>query len=209
MFISAAPAWANPALDGYANYVALTEQVRKLDESDLVELRSLGKSLDGRDIWLIVVGTGEADKKPAIVVVGSVQPAHIVGSELALRAAQKLVAKAGTDEPTKKLLEQRTFYFVARPDPDGTEKCFRGPFREPAGNARKTDDDRDFSFGEDGPDDLNGDGWITQMRIEDETGKLIPHPGEPRILIPADSKKDERGKYRVLTEGGSRRRRTV
>ena len=40
------------------------------------------------------------------------------------------------------------------------------PFREPAGNARKTDDDRDFEFGEDPPEDLNGDGWITQMRIE-------------------------------------------
>lgn len=195
------PAAANPSLEGYANYVALTEQVRKLDESDLVQVRSLGKSLEGRDLWLIVVGTGEVDKKSAIAVVGNVQPAHLVGSELALRAAQKLVAKAGQDEATRKLLETRTFYFVPRPDPDGTEKCFRGPYREPAGNARQTDDDRDFSFGEDGPDDLNGDGWITQLRIEDETGKLVPHPQEPRILVAADPKQGERGKYRVLTEG--------
>jgi zinc carboxypeptidase len=201
LIASTGPATANPALDGYANYVSLTEQVRKLDESDLVALRSLGKSLDGRDVWLIVVGSGKVDEKPAIVVVGNVDPAHIFGSELALRAAQKLVAKAGQDEATKKLLAERTFYFIPRPDPDGTEKCFRGPFREPAGNARKTDDDRDFSFGEDGPDDLNGDGWITQMRIEDETGKLFPHPQEPRILVTADPKKGERGRYRVLTEG--------
>ncbi len=192
---------ANPALDGYANYVSLTEQVRKLDESDLVQVHSLGKSLEDREIWLLVVGTGEVDKKPAIVVVGNVQPANLVGSELALRAAQKLVAKAEQDEATKKLLAERTFYFIPRPDPDGSEKCFHGPYREPSGNARKTDDDRDFSFGEDGPDDLNGDGWITQLRVEDETGKLIAHPQEPRILIQADPKKGERGKYRVLTEG--------
>src|SRR5688500_3817680 len=192
---------ANPALEGYTSYVALTAQIRQLDESELVEVRSLGKSLEDRDLWLIVVGAGEVDKKPAIVVVGNVQPARRVGRELALQMGQKLVAKAGQDEATKQLLERYTFYFIPRPDPDGVEKCFRGPFREPAGNARKTDDDRDFTFGEDGPDDLNGDGLITQMRIEDETGRLMPHPQEPRILVPADPKKGERGKYRVLTEG--------
>ena len=197
----ALPAVANPALEGYASYVSLTEQLRKLDEADGVELRSLGKSLEGRDIWLLVVGNGEVDKKPAIAVVGNVEPAHLVGSELALRAAQKLIAKSMTDDATKKLLAKRTFYFIPRPDPDGSEKCFTKPYREPAGNARQTDDDQDFSTGEDGPEDLNGDGWITQMRIEDETGKLIEHPLEPRILVTADLKKGERGKYKVLTEG--------
>src|SRR5687768_9461627 len=89
---------ANPALEGYTSYVALTEQIRKLDESDLVQVRSLGKSLEDRELWLIVVGDGEVDKKPAIVVIGNVQPAHLVGGELALKMAQQLVAKAGQDD---------------------------------------------------------------------------------------------------------------
>lgn len=56
-------------------------------------------------------------------------------------------------------------------------------------------------MGEDGPADLNGDGLITMLRIEDENGDMIPHPDDPRVLIQADPKKKERGRYRLLVEG--------
>lgn len=197
----AVPARANPALEGYANYIQFTEQVRELDKSDLVEARSLGKSVGGREIWLLTVGVGQPDSKPAIVVMGNVHGPHLAGAELALRMAQKLIKYSESDEATKKLLQAHTFYFIPRPSPDAGEKCFSRPFRERTGNDRPTDDDRDFQTGEDPPDDLNGDGSITMMRIEDETGQWLPHADDPRVLIQADRKKGERGKYRLLVEG--------
>jgi hypothetical protein len=118
-----------------------------------------------------------------------------------MRMAQKFVRYSETDAATKKLLETHTFYFIPRPSPDACEKCFARPFRERSGNDRPTDDDRDFQTGDDPPDDLNGDGSITMMRIEDETGQWLPHPDDPRVLIQADRKKGERGKYRLLVEG--------
>ena len=39
------------------------------------------------------------------------------------------------------------------------------------------------------------------MRVEDETGDYFPHPDDPRVLIQADAKKNEKGKYRLLVEG--------
>ena len=192
---------ANPALEGYANHETFTKQLVELDQSDLVQMSSLGKSVGGRDVWLLTIGAGKVDEKPAIVVVGNVNGAHLVGGELALRVARQLVAKAATDEKIRKLLDERTFYFIPRPDPDGCEKCFVKPFRHSAGNDRKTDDDRDFSFGEDPPDDLNGDGWITMLRVADENGTHFPHPDDPRVLIAADAKKNERGQFRLLVEG--------
>ena len=190
---------ANPALAGYRNHEAFSAAVKKLDDSDLAEVVSLGKSAGGRDVWLITIGK-DKDKKPALAVVGNVQGSHLAGGEIALRMAEQLLANAEKDD-VKKLLERVTLYIIPRPDPDGSEKCFARPFRVPAGNDRKTDDDRDFAFGEDPPNDLNGDGFITQLRIEDQAGTLMPHPDDPRVLIAADPKKNERGKYRIISEG--------
>lgn len=194
-------ACANPALEGYAKHEAFSAQVKELDASDLVEVTSLGKSVGSRDLWLLTVGTGKTAEKPAILIVGNVQGSHLAGGEISLRMARSLAAQGATDEKIKKLLEDVTFYFIPRPDPDACEKCFLQPFRLRAGNDRPTDDDRDFELGEDAPDDLNGDGWITMMRVEDETGDYFSHPDDPRILIQADPKKNERGKYRLLSEG--------
>src|SRR5436190_1788236 len=170
IFLSRSAFGQNPALEGYASHEAYSAQMKELDASDLIAVSSLGKSIGGRDVWLLTVGTGKTEDKPAIAIVGNVQGSHLAGGEIALRMARKLAEKAKTDEATRKLLEEQTFYFIPRPDPDGCEKCWAKPLRQRAGNDRKTDDDRDFAFGEDPPDDLNGDGIITMMRVEDETG---------------------------------------
>jgi Zinc carboxypeptidase len=191
----------NPALEGYANHEGVSAQVKELDASDLVAASSLGKSVGRRDVWLLTVGIGQTEDKPAIAIVGNVQGSHLAGGEIALRMAKWLAEKGKTDEATRKLLAEQTFYFVPRPDPDGCEKCWAKPLRQRVGNDRPTDDDRDFAFGEDPPDDLNGDGIITMMRVEDETGEYFSHPDDPRVLIQADAKKNEKGKYRLLVEG--------
>lgn len=191
---------ANPALEGYARYEALAERVKQLDQSDIVSVASLGKTAGGREILVLTIGRGEAASKPAIAIVGGVDASHVVGSELALRLAERLVAGA-EEEGIKKLLDEVTIYLIPRPDPDAVEKNFAAPYREVEGNLRKTDDDRDGRAGEDPPDDLNGDGWITQIRVADESGPWMPHPDDPRLLIQADPKKNERGQFRVYTEG--------
>lgn len=191
----------SPALQGYQNQEQFSAAIKKIGESELAEVISLGKSAGGRDVWLITISSGKPEGKPAIALLGNVQGNHLAGGELTLRMVQQLIEKGENDEAVKKLLEQVTLYVIPRPDPDASEKCFALPFRVPAGNDRKTDDDRDFAFGEDPPNDLNGDGFITQMRIEDPAGTLMLHPDDPRVLITADPKKNERGKYRILSEG--------
>ncbi len=192
---------ANPILRGYTDYISLTEQVRALATKDLVAIKSLGTTLGKRDVWLVTIGTGQVDKKPALLVMGNVHAPHLLGSELALRFAKQLTEKAKTDDATKKLLEQFTFYIIPRPTPDPSEAFFTKPYMERKGNERPTDDDHDGKFNEDPPDDLNGDGLITLMRVEDPTGEYMPHPADPRIMIPADPKKNERGGYAIYPEG--------
>jgi murein tripeptide amidase MpaA len=123
----------NPPLEGYARHEAFSAQVKELDASDLVAVASLGKSVGSRDVWLLTIGTGKTEEKPAIAIVGNVQGSHLAGGEIALRMAKKLVEKAKTDEATRKLLEEQTFYFIPRPDPDGSEKCWAKPLRQRGG----------------------------------------------------------------------------
>lgn len=200
LLIASTSSAVNPTLEGYADWETFAARVAKLDDSDLVTVESLGTTTGKRKILAITISRGDAAKRPAIAIIGNAHAPQLVGSELALRIAEVIVAKAD-EEQTKSLLDQVALYIIARPDPDATEKAFASPIREITGNARVTDDDRDSRFGEDPPEDLNGDGWITQMRVSDVGGRWMPHPDDARLLIEADAKKNERGQYHVYTEG--------
>ncbi len=200
-YISAAIA-GKPAIEGYRDFAALTAELTELAKSDNCDLESLAKSPGGRDVWLVTVGRGDIDKKPAILVLGSVEAPHLVGSELAVRVVRDLVKRSGGDDQGgRDLLDRVTFYIIPRPNPDGSEAFFTQPFEERAGNARKTDDDRDHAVGEDPADDLNNDGLITMMRVEDPVGKHRPHPDDPRVMVEANAKKNERGEFSLYVEG--------
>ena len=195
-----APA-AEPAVSGYADYDAFRAQLESIATSELATLESLGRTLGGREVCLLRIGTGPMDQKPAILVVGSVEPAHLAGSELAVRVARRLVDGAKKDKAVRAILDRVTFYVIPRPAPDACEAFFRRPYCERNTNERPIDDDGDGKTDEDGPDDLDGDGWITQMRVEDPAGAWMPHPDDPRVLVKADPKKNEQGRWSLYVEG--------
>jgi hypothetical protein len=200
-FVASIPlAAAAPALEGYTDFATLSKQVAELVKPGLCTVASLTKSPGGRDVWLITIGRGEVDKQPAILIVGNVEAAHLIGSELVVRIARRLVETAD-QEATKELVGRYTFYIIPRPNPDGSEAFFRSPRHARGGNDRRTDDDRDHQIGEDPPDDLNGDGVTTMMRVADPAGKHMPHAEDSRVMIEADAKKNETGRFTLYIEG--------
>jgi len=195
-----APA-AEPAPAGYANYETYCGQVRAIARSKLVKLHSLARTLGGREVFCLEIGTGKTDQKPAILVVGGVHPPQLLGSELAVRVARQLAQRASSDKQAAAMLDRVTFYVIPRPSPDPCEALFRKPYVERAENDRPMDDDGDGAVDEDGPDDLDGDGWITTMRVEDPAGPYMPHPEDPRALVKADPVKDQKGRWSLFVEG--------
>jgi hypothetical protein len=85
--------------------------------------------------------------------------------------------------------------------PDATEQYFSALRYARSANARPTDDDRDGKINEDPFEDLNKDGKISWIRVEDPTGKYRLNPEDPRSMILADASKGEIGKYLVFSEG--------
>jgi murein tripeptide amidase MpaA len=190
-----------PVLAGYADFDAFRLHLESIAASEFASLQSLGRTRGGRDVYVLRIGAGRLDEKPAILIVGNVDPPHLLGSELAVRVAERLVKQASDDAAVRKLLDRVTFYVIPRPSPDASEAFFRRPYCERIGNDRPRDDDRDGEPDEDPPEDLNADGWITMMRVEDPAGPYMPHPADPRILIKADPSRGEQGRYRLFVEG--------
>jgi hypothetical protein len=186
----------------YSNHAQLTQRLKTLESSNsnVVKLQSLTKTSGGKDIWLLEIGSGDRANHPAVAVVGGVEGSHTLGPELAVGFAEKLLANAQKDS-IKSLLASTTFYVFANVSPDATEQYFAKVKYERSGNATPTDDDRDGKINEDPFEDLNNDGLISMVRIEDPTGKWITHPADPRIMIQANAEKGEKGKYVLLTEG--------
>lgn len=186
----------------YSTNAVLTQRVKALAQKypQWVKSKSLTQTLGGKDIWLITIGAGNTDQKPAIAVVGGVEGKHLLGVEMAIGFAEKLLANSGTDS-VKNLLNKQTFYVFPNMSPDATEQYFAKVKSARSGNANSTDDDRDGKINEDGADDLDGNGKITWMRILDPTGKFKLNSDDPRSLLAIDASKGDVGKYILLPEG--------
>jgi len=186
----------------YSNYSQQTNRLNALSKTypQSVKLRSITKTASGKDIWMMTIGSGNMEIKPGIAIVGGVEGSHLLGTELAIGFAEKLLL-AGKTDSIKTLLTKTTFYVFPNMSPDAMEQYFGALKYERQGNAVQTDDDRDGKLNEDGYDDLDGNGKITWLRIESPVGEYKTHPDDERVLIKADLTKGEQGKYLLLSEG--------
>ncbi len=167
-----------------------------------VQLETYGQSAGGKPLyWLRIAAAGAVapEQRPAVFVGANVAGFHHVGSEAAMALATQL---ASSDDPaTQALLQRRTFYFAPLMNPDAHDAMFAKPRRLQSANAQILDIDIDGLAGEDGGDDLDGDGVIAQMHIRDARGHYIIDPDDARRLIEADPAKGQRGEYHLLSEG--------
>jgi len=186
----------------YSNYIRQTSRLSKLskDYPQLVKLKSITKTVGGKDIWMLTIGTGNTESKPAIAIAGGIEGNHLLGMELAIGFAEKLLQGSNTDS-IKSLLNRTSFYVFPNMSPDAMEQYFAPLKYERQGNAAPTDDDRDGKLNEDAYDDLDGNGKITMMRIESPIGEYKTHPDDASVLVKADIAKGEKGKYLLLSEG--------
>ena len=196
----------NTAAAGYHDYVGLSSALKQLAQqnSRLVQLRSIGKTGEGRDIWMLQIsGTKGPDplSKQALLIVGNAEGDHVIGSEVALGIASFLAQNYGQDEEVTKTLDTRTIYIVPRLNPDGAELFFAKTLHEYSGNLNPRDDDYDWKVDEDGPEDLNNDGFITLMRKKDKSGEWFVDDKDPRLMKKktADTPSDQL--YNIYPEG--------
>ncbi len=161
------------------------------------------------------VGVGSDENRgtrPAVLVVAGIEGNDLVGPVTAVSWVERLMKQYRDDAPTAvetqnlaSLLKTTTIYVVPCLNPDGIERYFLRPQIELSGNNVPRDDDHDGLIDEDPCEDLNGDGLITMMRVEDKEGEY--YPGPEREAAAAQGRPTERGEgYLAAAVGGDRQR---
>ncbi len=203
---AALPAGGGVDSGPYRDEAALEAALQSLagGSGGTASLASIGVSRSGRPIHLLRLaspGTSPPDERPGILVVAGLEGTHLFGTEVAVEAARALLSARGKDPAVDGLLAAAVLYLVPRASPDASLGRFERPMAERQGNLRPVDDDRDGRVDEDGPDDLDGDGAILRMRIEDPEGTMVADDSDPRLLRPADPLRGERGRWKLEPEG--------
>ncbi len=173
-------------------------------EPNLVRVGELARSQEQRIVWMVEIGAGsEEDRitRPALLVVAGIEGNDLVGPFAVLSWIDRLAKQYREGSPTTDLLNTTTVYVVPCLNPDATNCFFTVPKIERNINGTPNDEDHDGLRDEDGCEDLNGDGLITLMRVEDKEGQYITDPNEPRLLLKADPLKGEVPVWKLLTEG--------
>jgi hypothetical protein len=181
---------------GYKTPQEIQSTLQKIakDNGGIATLHTLAQTPGGKDVLLLELGPGKKDV-PAILLVANMEG----DSPPATRAAMRLISLLAGD--WKSDTDSLRWYIMPMANPDGYAAFFAKPLDEEFVNGRAVNDDRDDATNEDGPDDLNGDGYITLMRQIHPEGKWIAVEGNPVLMKRAETGKGEQGKYRLFEEG--------
>jgi len=192
----------------YYTYEGLVEAMKKIAAAHpgLAKIESIGKSYEGRDIMTLTItdfSTGKSEDKPGMWIDGNIHSNEIQGGEFSLYAAWYLTEMHVDTEFIQELLRDKTFYITPTINPDARNNFFFEPntANSPRSGMMMLDNDGDGFAGEDGLDDLDGDGHITMMIRKSPTGRFIKDPQDPRKLILVDS--DKVGEYEMLGQEGT------
>jgi len=198
----AAPAGA-PA---YHDYAALSAALKAAVAAHpgLAKLASIGKTRQGRDIWAVEVASAKGrpvGERPALLVAANFEGDHLIGSEIALCMIDYLLTAYASDAEVRQRLDASAIYVLPRVNPDGAELMFAPVKAFRRTNATPIDADNDGRADEDGPEDLNGDGVVTVMRVRDPKGPYAVSAEDARLMKRADPAKGEAGGWAIYPEG--------
>ncbi|MFO7755216.1 MAG: M14 family metallopeptidase [Bacteroidales bacterium] len=199
------------SFDNYHGYKGSVEYLEKVNAAypGITELMTIGESTMGRPIYVLVISNMQTGTtidrhivlrnkrkenidnvppmkshqgKPGHFISGSTHGNEYTGTEVCLYIIDKLVSGYGNDENITGLIDSKAFYICPMINPDGVFNSVEKGIAQ-RNNSMKRDDDEDGRINEDGPDDIDGDGYITSFRYKDDDGRYIIDEKDPRLMI--------------------------
>lgn len=189
----------------YLDHERMTEQLQTWSEAfpHLCRMTSLARTPEGRDVWLLTIGTDPDRIRPAAWVDGNMHAGELAGSSVALAIAEDMLhlhlepESLDLPEPVAARLRDVLLYVVPRMTPDGGEAVLRS-----GRSVRSVPRDERVQRGN--PrwlvSDIDGDGLSLSMRIQDPGGELVVAPEFPGLLVER-SIEDEGPFYKTFPEG--------
>ena len=196
-----------PFRTGYLDYDELTAQVRAWASAhpDIVRLESIGKSTEGRELWLLTIGTEPDRVRPGVWVDGNMHAVELCGSSAALAIAEDAIRLHthpgdelhGLPKHVRERLRNVLFYILPRMSPDGAEGVLKAGRRVrsvPRDERLNRNHARWIS------QDLDGDGRMLVMRKPDAGGEFV-ESAEVSGLMLERALEDPGPYYKIYPEG--------
>ena len=190
--------------DRYHTADVVYHWMRKWTEQypELADMYEVGRSYEGRPIYQITLtnkATGKATDKPAAYFEGGRHSGEVSAVESTLWLMKHLLEGYGKDPQITQILDKNAIYMRPVNNPDG-HNLYMHTAQSNRSTVRPVDNDGDGLLDEDGPEDLDGDGYILQMRYKDPKGTYVIDPRDPTGRL---MKRVEQGKgdYSIESEG--------
>jgi len=189
--VNQATGQSETTFEKYHSNEEVQQILKSLAGSSATKLHNIASSPAGEPIIVLEIGSN-LDDVPAIFVGANFEGDNPLSTEGALYFAKMLLDSATYTEKIK-------WYIMPQPNPEAAAGFFASVKQGLTVNSYEVNNDADDAVNEDGYDDLNGDGLITKMRVEDLQGTYIISENDARILTRA--KKGKRGVYKIYDEG--------
>jgi hypothetical protein len=191
----------------YLRFADLEAQLKAWADAfpQFVRLRSIGRSQEGRDLWVLIVGVDPDHLRPAVWIDGNMHAMEVCGSSVALSLAEDAIRLHAAPEEeafglpahVRDTLRNVLFYVLPRMSPDGAEAVLTtGVYvrsnprdRRPEGAAPRWR-----------AADVDGDGSALVMRKIDPGGEYVESLDFAGLLVPRRLE-DAPPYYKVYPEG--------
>ena len=189
----------------YAEWTKIMHDIQK-KYSHLADIQSIGKSRMGRDQFLITItakSTGDHLSKPAMWVDGAIHGNEINGITCSLYCMWYLLTRYDYDPYIHDIVNNTTFYILPGLNVDANDSfaSFPNTPNNPREPYRPEDNDNDGLYDEDQTEDVDGDGELTTMYIEDPKGMFKLSPDKRRFVPVIDEKEEVLRFRRIGSEG--------
>jgi len=180
-------------------------QIAARDKSSVAAVEVYGNSGQGRPLSVLRLGSGnklDRDAAPALLIVAGLDGRDAAAVDCAYGLADALATQHAD------ALRDTTVYIIPAANPDALARWSEaGPKPDFGGVLLRNgqdDLDGDGRANEDPPADMNGDGFVTMMRVSDPPPGIprthLADPEHPRLMRPAERARGERPTHALLPE---------
>ena len=174
----------------YLDYAELTSQVQAWARAfpQFVRVESIGRSAEGRDLWLLTIGTDPDRVRPAVWVDGNMHASELCGSSVALAIAENAIRAHlepaqplhGLPRHVGETVRATLFHVLPRMSPDGAEAVLKSGryVRSVPRDTRPNKSHARWIWG-----DVDGDGLALAMRRQDPTGEFVASAEVDGLLV--------------------------
>jgi hypothetical protein len=151
----------NPDAGRYHTYAELNDELHRLanEHPQIAQVSSIGKSVEGRDLWAIKISDNVAQDEPEaeVVFLGGHHAREWIAVDVPFLIAERLVTQYGQDTSITRLLNQSEIWIVPMVNPDGhqyavtSDRLWRKNRRNNGDGTFGVDLNRNYSYEWGGP----------------------------------------------------------